>query len=106
VWTNLLDNAIGALGETGTITIATRREGDCALVEIRDDGPGVPEEIQERIFDAFFTTKDVGAGTGLGLSTARRIVEERHGGSLTVSSRPGATTFRVSLPLSRDESSR
>ena len=103
VWTNLLDNAIGALGETGTITIATRRDGDCAVVEIRDDGPGVPEEIQDRIFDAFFTTKDVGAGTGLGLSTARRIIEERHGGSLTVDSRPGATTFRVSLPLSRSQ---
>src|SRR5689334_16917410 len=99
VWTNLLDNAICALGEQGTITIATRREGSCAIVEIADDGPGVPADIQDRIFDAFFTTKDVGAGTGLGLSTARRIVDERHHGSLTVSSRPGATTFRVSLPL-------
>jgi signal transduction histidine kinase len=99
VWTNLLDNAICALGERGTITISTRREGGCAVVEIADDGPGIPEDIRERIFDAFFTTKEVGSGTGLGLSTARRIVDERHGGSLTVSSHPGATTFRVSLPL-------
>jgi signal transduction histidine kinase len=99
VWTNLLDNAIGALGESGTITITTRRDGDCAFVEVTDDGPGIPEEIQDRVFDAFFTTKDVGAGTGLGLSTARRIVVERHDGSLTLDSRPGATTFRVSLPL-------
>jgi signal transduction histidine kinase len=99
VWTNLLDNAICALGDSGTITIATRTDGDCAFVEITDDGPGVPEEIKDRVFDAFFTTKDVGAGSGLGLSTARRIVVERHGGSLTLASRPGATTFRVSLPL-------
>lgn len=101
VWTNLLDNAIGALGETGTITLTTRRDGDCAFVEVTDDGPGVPEDIRDRVFDAFFTTKDVGAGTGLGLSTARRIVVERHGGALTLDSRPGATTFRVSLPLTR-----
>jgi signal transduction histidine kinase len=101
VWTNLLDNAIGALGESGTITITTRRDGDCAVVEIADDGPGVPAEDQDRVFDAFFTTKDVGQGTGLGLSTARRIVVERHHGSLTLDPRPGATTFRVSLPLAR-----
>jgi signal transduction histidine kinase len=99
VWTNLIDNAIGALGESGTITIRTRRDGSCVFVEVADDGPGVPEEIQDRVFDAFFTTKDVGAGTGLGLSTARRIVVERHDGSLTLESRPGATTFRVALPL-------
>jgi signal transduction histidine kinase len=99
VWTNLLDNAISALGERGTITITTRREGGCAFVDISDDGPGVPAEIQDRVFDAFFTTKDVGSGTGLGLSTARRIVVERHHGSLSLQSRPGSTTFRVSLPL-------
>ena len=100
VWTNLLDNAIGALGDSGTITITTRRDGDGAVVEIADDGPGMPEENRDRIFDAFFTTKDVGQGTGLGLSTARQIVVDRHGGSLTLDSRPGATIFRVSLPLS------
>ena len=95
VWTNILDNAIDALGERGTITIATRREESCAVVELSDDGPGIPEENTERIFDSFFTTKDVGKGTGLGLEPARRIVVDRHDGSLTVDSEPGRTTFRV-----------
>ena len=99
VWTNLLDNAIQALGESGTITVSTRRDGDCAVVEIADDGPGIPAEVLANIFDPFFTTKGVGNGTGLGLDTARRIVEERHRGSLGVDSRPGATSFRVRLPL-------
>ncbi len=99
VWTNLLDNAIDALGDSGTITITTRRDGGCVEVDIADDGPGVPEELQARIFESFFTTKDVGAGTGLGLATARRIVVDRHDGTLRVDSRPGATTFRVRLPL-------
>jgi signal transduction histidine kinase len=99
VWTNLLDNAIDALGDGGTITIATRRDGDTALVEISDDGPGIAPEIRERIFDSFFTTKDVGQGTGIGLATARRIVVEGHEGALTVDSEPGRTTFRVRLPL-------
>jgi signal transduction histidine kinase len=97
VWTNLLDNAIDALGEQGTITISTHRDGDCAVVEISDDGPGIAPELIDRIFDPFFTTKDVGKGTGLGLATARRIVVDRHDGSLTVQSKPGATTFRVRL---------
>jgi signal transduction histidine kinase len=97
VWTNLLDNAIDALGDRGTIRIATHRDGDCAVVEITDDGPGIPPELIDRIFDPFFTTKDVGQGTGLGLATARRIVVDRHDGSLTVQSRPGDTTFRVRL---------
>lgn len=99
VWTNLLDNAIEAAGENGTITISTRRDGPCALVDVSDDGPGIPAEIRERIFDSFFTTKDVGQGTGLGLATARRIVVDRHGGSLTVDSQPGRTTFHVWLAL-------
>ena len=99
VWTNLLDNAIAALGEEGTITVSTRRDGDSAVVEIADDGPGIPAEVLERIFDPFFTTKGAGNGSGLGLDTARRIVEERHRGSLVVDSRPGATAFSVRLPL-------
>jgi signal transduction histidine kinase len=99
VWTNLLDNAIDALGEKGTITVSTRRDGDCALVDISDDGPGIAPEIRDHIFDSFFTTKDVGSGTGLGLATARRIVVDRHDGSLTVDSEPGRTTFHVWLPL-------
>jgi signal transduction histidine kinase len=99
VWTNLIDNAIEALGQSGTITVSTRREGAYVIVEIADDGPGIPPEIQGRIFDSFFTTKDVGVGTGLGLATARRIVADRHDGSLAVQSEPGATVFSVSLPI-------
>lgn len=99
VWTNLLDNAIDALGERGTITITTRLDNGCAQVEVTDDGPGIPPEVQPRVFETFFTTKEVGAGTGLGLATAFRIVEHRHGGSLTLRSEPGQTTFSVWLPL-------
>ena len=101
VWTNLLDNAIDALGEQGTITITTRADGSCAEVEITDDGPGIPDEVLARIFDPFFTTKDVGQGTGLGLATARRIVVDRHDGSLTLDTQPGRTTFRVRLPFAQ-----
>jgi signal transduction histidine kinase len=100
VWTNLLDNAIDALGENGTITVTTRLDGDCAVVEVSDDGPGIPADARERIFEPFFTTKGVGAGTGLGLDAARRIVEERHRGTISVESQPGRTTFQVWLPLS------
>jgi signal transduction histidine kinase len=99
VWTNLLDNAIDALGESGTITITTRADGDCAEVDIEDDGPGIPDAIRQRVFDPFFTTKEVGQGTGLGLDTARRILVERHRGSLTLESRPGHTVFRARLPV-------
>jgi signal transduction histidine kinase len=101
VWTNLLDNAIDALGERGTITITTRADGECAIVEISDDGPGIPDDVASQIFDPFFTTKDVGYGTGLGLATARRIVVERHDGSLTLETEPGHTTFRVRLPFTQ-----
>jgi signal transduction histidine kinase len=101
VWTNLLDNAIDALGQRGTITIATHADGDCAVVEIADDGPGVPDDVAGQIFDPFFTTKDVGSGTGLGLATARRIVVDRHDGSLTLDTKPGHTTFRVRLPFTQ-----
>ena len=99
VWTNLLANAIEALGESGTITITTARDGVCARIDITDDGPGIPESIRDRVFDPFFTTKDVGEGTGLGLDTARRIVTDRLGGSIEFESQPGATTFHVWLPL-------
>jgi signal transduction histidine kinase len=101
VWTNLLDNAIDALGERGTITITTRADGDCAVVEIADDGPGIPDDVAAQIFDPFFTTKDVGHGTGLGLATARRIVVDRHDGSLTLETKPGRTAFRVRLPFTQ-----
>jgi signal transduction histidine kinase len=99
VWTNLLDNAIEALGERGTITVRSRREANCALIEITDDGPGIPPDHLDRVFDTFFTTKEVGQGTGLGLATAHRIVVDRHGGSLTFDSEPGRTVFHVWLPF-------
>jgi signal transduction histidine kinase len=101
VWTNLLDNAIDALGERGTITITTRREAGGARVDVTDNGPGIAPEIRERVFDSFFTTKDVGHGIGLGLATAHRIVVDRHQGTITVDSEPGATTFHVWLPLTQ-----
>jgi signal transduction histidine kinase len=99
VWTNLLDNAIDALGERGTITIETARWHDRGVeVRISDDGPGIAPDAQRRIFEPFYTTKAVGAGTGLGLDTARRIVIDRHDGDLQLSSHPGQTTFTVRLP--------
>ncbi len=102
VWTNLLDNAIDAVDDSGTITISTLRENQCAVVNVGDDGPGIPPENGDRVFDSFFTTKDVGAGTGLGLATARRIVVDRHDGSLWFDSEPGHTTFHVSLPIRQE----
>lgn len=102
VWTNLIDNAvqaIGGAGGEGTLTVRTAREGDRLLVEFRDTGPGVPEEIRGRIFDPFFTTKPVGQGTGLGLDISWRIVVNKHHGNLEVESVPGDTRFRVLLPL-------
>jgi signal transduction histidine kinase len=101
VWTNLLDNAIDAIGTQGTITIRTSSDGPCVRVDIADDGPGIDPHVREHIFDPFFTTKDVGKGTGLGLDTARRIVTERHRGSIAVDSEPGSTTFHVWLPTER-----
>ena len=99
VWTNLLDNAIDALGEQGTITITTRRDGPCVLVDVADDGPGIPPEAQPHVLDPFFTTKPVGDGTGLGLDTARHIVEERHAGTLGFDTGPQGTTFHVWLAI-------
>ena len=100
VWTNLIDNAIQAMNGVGTLTIRTMRENeDMIRVEICDDGPGIPEDIQDRIFTPFFTTKPVGEGTGLGLDLAWRIVVEKHKGNLTVQSQPGDTRFVVCLPL-------
>ncbi len=99
VWTNLLDNAIDALGDTGTITISTRMDGGCAEIDIADDGPGIPPEVRERIFEPFFTTKEVGRGTGLGLDAARRIIVDHHHGSLSVESRPGRTVFKARVPM-------
>ncbi len=99
VWTNLIHNAIQALGDSGTLTITTRRDGPCVRVDVADTGPGIDPAVRERIFEPFFTTKDVGQGTGLGLDTARRIVVDRHHGSISVDSQPGHTVFHVWLPL-------
>ena len=100
VWTNLIDNAIDALDGPGHIRITTARHGDDVVVEVSDDGPGVPAEIQRRIFEPFFTTKDPGKGTGLGLDAVYASVVQDHGGSISLDSRPGSTTFTVRLPIS------
>jgi signal transduction histidine kinase len=99
VWTNLVDNALGAMKGEGTLTIRTSRKNDQVLVEICDTGPGIPEDQRERIFEPFFTTKPVGEGTGLGLDISWRIVVNRHHGDLRVTSEPGDTRFQVLLPL-------
>jgi signal transduction histidine kinase len=104
VWTNLIDNAADALGEAGTITLRTRTDGDGVVVEVEDDGPGIPPETQPRIFDSFFTTKPPGQGTGLGLDISYNIVVHRHRGDIGVESRPGRTTFRVRLPVNFEAS--
>jgi signal transduction histidine kinase len=99
VWTNLLDNAADAMDGSGRIVIRTRMEPGWAVVEVEDDGPGIPATVQARIFDPFFTTKAPGKGTGLGLSTSYSIITEKHHGQIEVESRPGFTRFTVRLPL-------
>ena len=103
VWTNLIDNAVSAMGEAGTLTVRTALDHDQLLVEFRDTGPGIPEEIQGRIFEPFFTTKPVGQGTGLGLDISWRIVVNRHHGDLRMDSVRGDTRFGVRLPLAGPE---
>jgi len=99
VWTNILDNAIDAMNGKGEIKIRTRRDGDWAVVEIEDNGPGIPKEIQSKIFDAFFTTKSPGKGTGLGLNISYNIVVHKHRGDIRAFSKPGQTRFEVRLPI-------
>ena len=99
VWTNLLDNAADAMGGEGHITIRTRAEDQRVVVEIEDDGPGIPAEIQTQIFEAFFTTKPPGEGSGLGLNTSYNVVVKKHGGTIDVESVPGRTCFTVRIPL-------
>ncbi|MDX1415234.1 MAG: ATP-binding protein, partial [Candidatus Promineifilaceae bacterium] len=99
VWTNIIDNAIDALDGQGTITLRTRREQDWVVVEIQDTGPGIPDKIRNRIFDAFFTTKPPGKGTGLGLNISYNIVAYKHRGDIRVYSQPGYTCFQIWLPL-------
>ncbi|HUC83822.1 MAG TPA: ATP-binding protein [Candidatus Acidoferrales bacterium] len=101
VWTNLIDNAIDAVHGTGKICIGTCREDNQLVVEIVDDGPGIPPEVQSHMFEPFFTTKSVGTGTGLGLVISNRIVGDRHGGEIEFESKPGETRFKVRLPINR-----
>jgi len=103
VWTNLIDNAIHAVNGTGKICVGTCREDDQLVVEIVDNGPGIPPEVQSHLFEPFFTTKPVGTGTGLGLIISNRIVADRHGGEIEFESRPGETRFKVRLPIDRNQ---
>src|SRR6266478_542413 len=98
VWTNLIDNAIDAMGGKGELRVRTYREDSCVVVEIGDNGPGISPEVKPHIFEPFFTTKGVGEGTGLGLDTVQRVVR-KHRGNIQVSSKPGDTRFQVYLPL-------
>ena len=98
VWTNIIDNAIDAMQGQGELTIRTYAEDEQVVVEIADNGPGIPPHIQSRIFEAFFTTKPPGVGTGLGLNIAYNVVQ-RHLGRITVTSQPGETRFQVRLPI-------
>jgi signal transduction histidine kinase len=99
VWTNLIDNAVDAMGGQGELRVRTARDNGHVLVEIGDSGAGIPPDVQPRIFEPFFTTKDVGAGTGLGLEVVWRIVVNHHHGDIRVESVPGDTRFQIRLPL-------
>lgn len=98
VWTNLIDNAIDAMSGKGELRVRTYRDDSCVVVEIGDNGPGIPPDVEAHMFEPFFTTKEVGKGTGLGLDTVQRIVR-KHRGSIHVNSEPGDTRFQVWLPL-------
>jgi signal transduction histidine kinase len=99
VWTNLLDNAIGAMDGKGSLELKAYQDEDWVVVEVADDGSGIPIDVQEKIFDPFFTTKAPGEGTGLGLNISHGIIVEKHAGEISVSSKPGATRFTVKLPI-------
>ncbi|HSV40742.1 MAG TPA: ATP-binding protein, partial [Nocardioidaceae bacterium] len=104
VWTNLIRNACDAVATTPEprLTLRAFLAGEAVVVEVEDNGEGVPPEIQHRVFDAFFTTKPPGQGTGLGLQVSYRVVVLEHGGDLTLESEPGRTVFKVTLPLHPD----
>ncbi len=104
VWTNLIDNATDAVNGRGEVRIRTRREDHQVLVEIHDNGPGIPDDVRPHLFEPFFTTKGVGKGTGLGLIISYRIVADRHGGEIEFESKPGHTVFLVRLPMIRKPS--
>jgi signal transduction histidine kinase len=106
VWTNLIDNAVDAVDGAGKICVGTFVEDNQLVVEIMDNGRGIPAEIQSRIFEPFFTTKGVGSGTGLGLIISNRIIADRHGGEIEFESKPGETRFKVRLPLTRSSAAK
>ncbi len=105
VWTNLVDNAVDAMDVPGTLRLTTRAEEGFVAVEVSDTGRGMSPQVADRAFEAFFTTKGVGQGVGLGLDIAQRIVVERHGGTISIDSRPGETVLRVRLPVRRPRTS-
>lgn len=104
VWTNLIDNAISAMGGKGALELKAYRDDEWVVVEVADNGPGIPIEAQEKIFDPFYTTRAPGEGTGLGLSVSHGIVVEKHRGQISVNSRPGETRFVVKLPITEQPS--
>jgi signal transduction histidine kinase len=99
VWTNIIDNAADAMEGSGEVVLRTRREGEWVVIEIEDNGPDIPEAIQSKIFDPFFTTKPPGAGTGMGLNISYNIIVHKHGGTISVTSQGGKTTFEIKLPI-------
>jgi signal transduction histidine kinase len=100
VWTNLIDNAVDAMDGVGSLRLSTRVDDfGHVVVEIADTGPGMPADVRARAFEPFYTTKDVGKGTGLGLDISRRIIEDRHSGDISIDSEPGRTVMRVTLPV-------
>jgi signal transduction histidine kinase len=99
VWTNLIDNAVEAMDGKGVLRLSTRAGQDDVVIDVGDTGPGMPPDVASRAFEAFFTTKEAGKGTGLGLDIARRIITERHGGTIVIDSQPGRTIFRVRIPV-------
>ena len=99
VWTNLIDNAVGAMGGRGELDLRAYQDETWVVVEVGDTGPGMPAEVREKVFDPFYTTKAPGEGTGLGLNISHGIVVEKHRGQISVDSKPGATRFTVKLPI-------
>jgi signal transduction histidine kinase len=101
IWTNLIDNAIDAVSEAGSVVVSAARQHNFVVVRVEDNGCGIPDDIRDRIFDPFVTSKPVGQGTGLGLDIARQLIR-RNNGDIEVESRPGHTEFRVRLPMATE----
>ena len=102
VWTNIIANAVDAMDGQGTLKISTRQVDDWILVEIEDTGPGISEDVKQKLFSPFFTTKPMGKGTGLGLNISFNIIQ-KHKGIIEVASQPGRTCFSVRLPINFEQ---